>query len=100
MAVLERIRIFVKDTRTRLFPGHAPTIDVSNPDACQRCGGSYEASWRAPDTLWERVHGDNDRLCMDCFDVLARQMGKFLLWTPERVMEEGGVWADRIERAR
>jgi hypothetical protein len=99
--MLDRIKVYLRAVRGILPFGHAPTVEAPSPNACQRCGGSHEVAWLAEDFLWERIRSSFDILCMDCFDALARQKGKLLLWSPERIMEgDVRVSQEVVDRVR
>ena len=54
---------------------------------CKDCGARQPIVWHATDDLWDRISGDKNVLCPNCFDKRADQKGILLMWTPKAEYE-------------
>jgi len=50
-------------------------------EKCVRCKKKFGLIWQIDDDIWKKVQGENnDNLCANCFDEMARQKGIELYW--------------------
>lgn len=47
---------------------------------CKKCGVKQPLVWSASDELWNRVSGDYNVLCPNCFNTIATQKGIHVQW--------------------
>lgn len=50
-------------------------------ETCGFCGSTYDAVYRVPDDVWERIRADATLLCPECADSQARDAGIALYWS-------------------
>jgi len=51
---------------------------------CHACGREVEQVWRAPDSLWRSITGEEEGVrCVPCFDAECYARGCLLRWRPE-----------------